>query len=42
MRMVSESFLQIYFWGVYAWFVIGAVLIGLPAIKEIANLLKKK
>lgn len=37
--MLSESALGAYFWGVYIWFVIGFLLIAVPAIREIAMIL---
>ncbi|GAB1476467.1 hypothetical protein MASR2M70_13010 [Bacillota bacterium] len=40
--MVSETFVGVYFWGVYAWFVAGALLIGIPAMGEIYTILKGK
>lgn len=38
--MVSETFLGVYFWGVYVWFCIGVSLIAFPAIYEIIKLFK--
>jgi len=40
--MLSQTLLGVYFWGVYVWFVCGAVLIGIPAIVEVVKLLFKK
>lgn len=38
--MVSETFLGVYFWGVYVWFATGVALIAFPAIYEIIKLAK--
>ena len=38
--MVSETFLGIYYWGVYVWFCIGVALVAFPAIYEIVKLMK--
>ena len=40
--MVSEAFVGTYFWGVYVWFVVGALLIGIPAIAEIIKIIGNK
>ena len=40
--MISESTLSIVLWGSYAWFIVGFVLIAIPAIKELAEILFKK
>jgi len=40
--MVSQTFLGAYFWGTYAWFAIGFLLIAIPAIAEIGKLLSTK
>lgn len=40
--MASEAFVGAYFWGVYVWFAIGAILIGIPAIGEIFRVVKNK
>ncbi len=39
--MISESTYGIIVWGAYIWFVIGVVLIAVPAIKELIDILKK-
>ncbi len=39
--MMSQGSLTAYFWGSYAWFCLGAIVIGIPAIKEFFKLLKK-
>lgn len=40
--MISESTLSIILWGVYAWFIVGFLLIAFPAIKELVEILFKK
>ena len=40
--MISESALSIYLWGAYIWFVIGVVMISIPAIKELWGILHNK
>jgi len=40
--MVSQTFLGIYFWGVYVWFVAGVLIIGIPAIIQVGKMLSKK
>ncbi len=40
--MISQETLGIYLWGAYAWFVVGVVLIAVPAIKELWSILFKK
>ena len=40
--MISESALSIYLWGAYIWFVIGVVMIAIPAIKELWSILHNK
>ena len=40
--MISLETLGIYLWGAYIWFVIGVVLIAVPAIKELGSILFKK
>lgn len=37
--MISQTFMGIYFWGAYGWFVVGFLLIAIPAIVEIRKLL---
>lgn len=37
--MLSEGALGAYFWGVYIWFVIGFLLIAIPAIREIIGII---
>jgi hypothetical protein len=39
--MISQTIFTGYFIGVYVWFVIGVLMIAIPAIKEIAKMLKK-
>lgn len=39
--MMSLGGLTAYFWGSYAWFCLGAIVIGVPAIREFIKLLKK-
>lgn len=36
--MVSKTFMEFYFWGAYIWFVVGFLLIAIPAIGEIKKL----
>ncbi len=38
--MASQGFVGAYFWGVYVWFVVGIVLIAVPAIGEIVRTIK--
>ena len=40
--MISESALSIYLWGAYIWFVIGVVMIAIPAIQELWGILHNK
>ena len=40
--MISQGALGFILWGAYIWFVVGVVLIAIPALKEIAGLLFKK
>jgi hypothetical protein len=40
--MVGETFFEIYYWAIYVWFVAGALLIGVPAIIQLAKFLVKK
>lgn len=40
--MVSQSFIGIYFWGTYAWFLAGFLMISIPAIIEIKKLMFTK
>ena len=40
--MISQGTLAVVLWGAYAWFVVGVVLIAVPAIKELAGILFKK
>lgn len=37
--MMSQGMLTGYFWGVYGWFFLGVVVIGIPAIIEFGKLL---
>ncbi len=39
--MISESTYGIIVWGAYIWFVIGVVLIAVPAIRELIDIIKK-
>lgn len=38
--MVSETFLGVYFWGVYGWFCVGVALVAIPAIYEVVKMFK--
>ena len=40
--MVSQTFMNVYFWGTYIWFAIGFLLIAGPAILEIKNIIFTK
>ena len=40
--MISESTLSVVLWGTYVWFIVGFLLIAVPAIKELGELLFKK
>ncbi len=40
--MISENALGIYFWGTYAWFFVGFLLIAIPAIIEIKKIIFTK
>lgn len=40
--MISQSTLAVILWGAYGWFVVGVVLIAVPAIKELVGILFKK
>ena len=40
--MISESTLSVILWGTYGWFIVGFLLIAVPAVKELAELLFKK
>jgi hypothetical protein len=40
--MVSQTFMGIYFWGTYIWFLAGFVLIAGPAILEIKRMIFTK
>lgn len=40
--MLSQTGLTIFYGIAYTWFCVGFLLIAVPAIKEIAGLLKKK
>lgn len=39
--MLSESAFEFYVWATYAWFVIGALIIGVGGIRDGYRLLKK-
>jgi heme exporter protein D len=39
--MISEGTYGFIVWGAYIWFVIGVVLIAVPAIKELIDIIKK-
>ena len=39
--MISQGTLTVVLWGAYAWFVVGVVMIAVPALKELWNLLFK-
>lgn len=40
--MVSQNFMNVYFWGTYVWFLVGFVLIAVPAIMEIGKMISTK
>ncbi len=40
--MISQGTLSFLLWGTYAWFVVGVILIAVPAIKEIFGILFNK
>lgn len=40
--MVSQTFMGAYFWGTYIWFLVGFLLIAVPAILEIKKLIFTK
>lgn len=40
--MLGETGFMIYNWFIYAWLVVGALLIGIPAVKEIFGIFKHK
>ena len=40
--MISQGTLTVVLWGAYAWFVVGVVMIAVPALKELWNLHFKK
>lgn len=40
--MISQGTLATFLWGAYGWFVLGVVLIAVPAIKELWEILFKK
>ena len=39
--MISEGTYGFIVWGAYIWFVVGVVLIAVPAIKELIDIIKK-
>ena len=39
--MISEGTYGFIVWGAYIWFVVGVVLIAVPAIKELVDIIKK-
>lgn len=39
---MSLGALTAYYWGAYAWIVVGFLVIGIPAIKEFVNIVRKK
>jgi len=40
--MVSQTFMGVYFWGTYIWFLAGFLLIAVPAIIEIRKMIFTK
>lgn len=40
--MISQTFMGTYFWGTYIWFLVGFLLISVPAIIEIKKMVSKK
>jgi len=40
--MMSFTGFAIYYWFAYAWLVVGVLLIGIPAVKQIYNIMKKE
>ena len=40
--MISQGVYSFIVWGAYIWFVIGVVLIAVPAIKELFEIITKK
>jgi len=40
--MISEAFLGAYFWGVYIWFVVGTLAVGIPAIIQLFKMFTGK
>lgn len=40
--MVSQTFMGVYFWGTYIWFLAGFLLIAIPAIAEIGKMISTK
>lgn len=40
--MVSQTFMGIYFWGTYVWFLAGFLLIAGPALIEIKRMIFTK
>lgn len=38
--MMSQTGLAAYFWGVYVWYVLGFLAVAIPAIMEIAGMLR--
>ncbi|WP_264373327.1 hypothetical protein [Sinanaerobacter chloroacetimidivorans] len=40
--MVSETFMSVYFWGTYVWFLAGFLLISIPALIEIKKMMSTK
>ena len=39
--MIGEGTYGFIVWGAYIWFVVGVVLIAVPAIKELIDIIKK-
>ncbi len=40
--MVSQTFMSTFFWGTYVWFLVGFVMIAVPALVEIKKLITTK
>ena len=40
--MLSETALGAYFWGIYIWFVVGFLLVAIPAIIEVGKMFLKR
>jgi hypothetical protein len=40
--VMSEAMLGAYYWGTYIWFVVGALVVGIPAVIQLCKLLSAK